>query len=81
MKIKEKIKPKIKKKFKITGLNITKKIEMLDDSIQNNIPYSIKYQDVIYIRGGSNHENKKRMTWYAKIIEKLKINLIYKEIL
>ena len=74
---KDKANKNLKKNLKITGLNITKNIEIIDNSIQNNIPYRIKYQDVIYIIGGANHE-KKEWLGIAKIIEKLKIYLIYK---
>ena len=43
---KDKSNKNIKKDFKISGLNITKKIEILDDSIQNNYR---KTKDISYL--------------------------------
>ena len=52
---KNKSNKKSKRQFKITGLNITKDIEIIEDSIENNIPYRIKYQNYTFIIGGSHN--------------------------
>ena len=75
MKIQKKKKQKInqiknQKGNKITGLNITKDIEIIEDSIENNIPYRIKYQNYTFIIGGSHNENKQRITWYCQYYRK-----------
>ena len=76
MKIQKKKKQKInqikksKRQIKITGLNINKDIEIIEDSIENNIPYRIKYQNYTFNIGGSRHENKQRITWYCQYYRK-----------
>ena len=66
---KNKSNKKSKRQFKIiTGLNITKDIEIIEDSIENNIPYRIKYQNYTFNIGGSRHENKQRITLVLSIL-------------
>ena len=62
----------IKKTCIIKGNNITKEIEIIEDSIKNKIPWRIKYKNYIYYIAGSNPEKQTRITWYCQNYRKIK---------
>ena len=61
--------------YNLNGFDITNDINLIDDTIKDNIPYTIIYHIYIFRIQGANPNNSLRATWYCQYYRKRKIYL------
>ena len=53
-------------------IEITNEVTFIEDSLKNNTPYKILYNNYIYNYEGSNPKNKNQITWHCQNYRKIK---------